>query len=268
MRSSKQVAQREVFLAARDEWSWLTADEKVVYAEAADPMKMTGYNRFLKRFLQGDERRYTRLLLPMQEGAGSVVADRSGYGNNGTVYGATWTRLPSGVWALAFDGTDDYVNLGNDVSLQMSNNLTASIWITLKRTAQYEYFLAKGYAWVAGWWLQKDQNSTNIVFNYLGAGGGHTSGGIPLTLDIPALLIFTFSSGVIRRYHNGVYLGSNTFADTTIVGTATTPLYLGRQSTAGYPTLCNLASVRLYARVLTDPEIARLFAIERPLYSL
>ncbi len=38
----------------------------------------------------------------------SRVFDRSGYGNNGTIYGATWIDTEVGK-ALSFDGVDDYV---------------------------------------------------------------------------------------------------------------------------------------------------------------
>ena len=45
-------------------------------------------------------------------GNGSVIYDRSPLGHPGTIVGATWVRLPSGLWCLSFDGTDDYVSLG------------------------------------------------------------------------------------------------------------------------------------------------------------
>lgn len=267
MRSGLQVAQREVFLAARDEWGWLTAEEKAAYAAAAHPLKMTGYNRFLKRFLQGEERRYTRLLLPLQEGAGVVAADRSGYANNGAISGATWTQLPSGVWVLSFNGTSDYVNCGNAVSLQMNDQLSVSTWITLKRTAQYEYIVAKGYPWVGGWWFQKNLNTTSIIFVYVGPTNWWISTPLTLTLNTSAHLTYTFDGGVVRRYLNGAYIGSDTFADTTVAGTDITNLRLGSSPEGGYPLQGNLGNTRLYGRVLTDMEIAAIYSFERPYFS-
>jgi len=44
-------------------------------------------------------------------GGGSKIHDRSPYGNHGTITGATWVRLPSGLWCLSFDGLDDYVTI-------------------------------------------------------------------------------------------------------------------------------------------------------------
>ena len=47
-----------------------------------------------------------------REGSGTTLLDRSGFGNNGTISGATDVVTSSGN-ALSFDGVDDYVNLGS-----------------------------------------------------------------------------------------------------------------------------------------------------------
>ena len=46
-------------------------------------------------------------------GGDSKIYDRGPHGNVGTIVGATWVRLPSGLWCLSFDGNDDYINCGN-----------------------------------------------------------------------------------------------------------------------------------------------------------
>ena len=46
----------------------------------------------------------------MDEGSGNIIYDSSGNGNNGTIYGATWTDGISGT-ALTFNGVDDYVEV-------------------------------------------------------------------------------------------------------------------------------------------------------------
>ena len=57
------------------------------------------------------------LYLPGYPAQGSILQDFSGQGNNGTITGATWERLPSGLWVQYFDGTDDYVNCGAVIAL-------------------------------------------------------------------------------------------------------------------------------------------------------
>ena len=39
----------------------------------------------------------------------AYVFDKSKYGNHGTITGPTWVQLPSGIWVLYFDGTNDKV---------------------------------------------------------------------------------------------------------------------------------------------------------------
>lgn len=64
---------------------------------------------------------------------GGVTPDRSGYGNDGAVYGAVQVqglRVPGGGtgMALSFDGTD-YVDCGNDSNLQPASAMTVMAWV-------------------------------------------------------------------------------------------------------------------------------------------
>ncbi|RLI91232.1 MAG: hypothetical protein DRO95_04750, partial [Candidatus Altiarchaeales archaeon] len=56
------------------------------------------------------------------------AVDISKYGNDGTIYGATWTDGKFGK-ALSFDGVDDYVDCGNDSSLDITDAITIEAWI-------------------------------------------------------------------------------------------------------------------------------------------
>ena len=64
------------------------------------------------------------------EGNGTVVYDGSTYGNDGIVYGAVWTNGKFGN-ALSFDGIDDYVEVPDDDSLDLST-MTLEAWIFLE----------------------------------------------------------------------------------------------------------------------------------------
>lgn len=66
-------------------------------------------------------------------GGSGKIYDRSPYGNIGTITGATWKRLPSGLWVLSFDGVDDYVTCGTAPSLLITGDAarTGKAWINL-----------------------------------------------------------------------------------------------------------------------------------------
>ncbi len=64
------------------------------------------------------------------EGSGTNVYDSSGNGNNGTLaYSDHWTTSGKFGTAYDFDGTNDYINCGNDVSLNVGDALTIMFWI-------------------------------------------------------------------------------------------------------------------------------------------
>jgi fibronectin type 3 domain-containing protein len=63
------------------------------------------------------------------EGSGTTTTDASGNGNTGTIVGATWTTAGKHGTALSFDGTSNYVDLGNATSLNTTGSLTVSAWI-------------------------------------------------------------------------------------------------------------------------------------------
>ena len=69
------------------------------------------------------------LYLPGLPGGGNKIYDRSPYGNNGTITGATWTRLPSGLWVLSYDAaSDDLINCGDITQLDSISALTIIGW--------------------------------------------------------------------------------------------------------------------------------------------
>lgn len=78
------------------------------------------------------------------EGSGTIAHDSSGYGNDGSIYGATWTNGVSGD-ALSFDGIDDYVEIvdANDLDL---NKFSIHFWIKAppRTTGYWGTVLVKG----------------------------------------------------------------------------------------------------------------------------
>jgi len=66
----------------------------------------------------------------LNEGGGSTVSDSSGNGNTGTlINGTTWVDGKFGK-ALSFDGVNDYVEVANSASLDLTGNeITMEAWV-------------------------------------------------------------------------------------------------------------------------------------------
>ncbi len=66
------------------------------------------------------------------EGAGSVVHDHSGKGNDGKIIGSVkWVKTPAGT-ALEFNGEDTYIDCGSSDSLNIMKAGTIEIWFSMK----------------------------------------------------------------------------------------------------------------------------------------
>ncbi|MCK4348903.1 MAG: right-handed parallel beta-helix repeat-containing protein, partial [Thermoplasmatales archaeon] len=65
------------------------------------------------------------------EGSGSIAYDSSDNDNDGIIHGATWTTGVSGK-ALSFDGVNDYVEVSDDDSLDITDAISIEAWIYRK----------------------------------------------------------------------------------------------------------------------------------------
>ena len=98
----------------------------------------------------------------------------SGYGNDGTVNGATWqTKDQCGLGlggCLSFDGVDDYVEISNSDSLNIGGNVTLSLWLYAN---SFNNNLADIYARYngmnSGIVLEKNDGANSVSF-YIGDG--------------------------------------------------------------------------------------------------
>jgi hypothetical protein len=78
----------------------------------------------------------------LDEGSGPTAADTSGNGNDGTlVNNPAWVNGKIGN-ALEFDGTNDYVDCGQDSSLKITGAITVEAWVNWTGTGN-PYFVTK-----------------------------------------------------------------------------------------------------------------------------
>jgi len=205
-------------------------------------------------------------------GGGSKIYDRSAYGNIGTITGATWVKLPGGLWCLSFDGQDDYVDCGNPSAMDFTTeDFTVELWFYANTLAGYQSFISRGQQNVKGWEIQF-RDSGNLWFKTYTAGAYQsTRAGIN-----------TFAAGV--WYHLAVVRqgadakiyksGSDVNAPTgshpvSLVSASDVNLMMGRYAVQVMYLMNGLLSrIRIYNRALTALEIQNHFNQEKHLFGV
>ena len=76
-------------------------------------------------------------------GEGSEIIDSSGNNNDGTIYEATWTQGIMGS-ALLFDGMNDYVEVTDSDSLDITGEITIEAWVKKQEVSRAGSILSKG----------------------------------------------------------------------------------------------------------------------------
>ncbi len=205
------------------------------------------------------------LYCPSLQGRGARWLDRSQYANHGTISGATWTRLPSGLWVLSFNGTTDKVDWGADSSLGLVTGgaITLMVWIKPTTLPTYLKLLGRGVG------------STDYIFSalssgalrvYLDSDAKSTAAGVVSAL-VWQLAGFTWDGsgdGLIRCYVNGAKVFTAAAAITTI---ATGSYSLTTSGTEGGFSWYNglMGIPREIKRLYSDTEMLRAFTRERHL---
>jgi len=195
-------------------------------------------------------------LMPLRNNAKWL--DYSVYRNHGTIHGATWTTGKFGS-ALSFDGEDDYVDCGNDESLNITDALTIEAWV-------------KPAADISG-------SGTRVFLEKMNAYGlvyGFNAGHLEVYLGGATRILYPVTLYKNNWYHLvGVWEGSTTgnvylyingenVASGDYTGSITSDHALqigGGEAWSGAWRYFNgtIDEVRIYNRALSAEEIKRLF---------
>lgn len=188
------------------------------------------------------------------EGSGNTAYDASGAGNHGTISGANWTKGKiSG--ALTFDGADDYVNIGQSSTLNVSN-ITVESWVNYDS------------GWPVGATIAGRDDSTNRVWSFYQFDSSTLRffvfiGDVAKIKDtslspVPGQwyhLVGTYDGSNVRIYINGKDVGSPTAA-TGNIDTDAADIRIGDDLATSHVNWKGLIDeVRIYNRALSAEEI-------------
>lgn len=203
------------------------------------------------------------------EGSGATARDGSGYGNNGTISGATYvTDTPhlaagagAGKYALSFDGVeDDYVNLGNPPSLRINGDLTIEFWMKPASLGLAEIFVQGTGTPNSNWEVQ--QGGSSLSF-YWGNGATREAWDVPGTffaVNTWVHVAITADYPQLRVYKNGKLMGTQNMPS-DITNTDTVTPYRISGFTNGTRIADGIIDeVRVYGVALTLSEIQKLYA--------
>jgi hypothetical protein len=190
----------------------------------------------------------------MDEGSGLITADASGNGNTGTLNKATWVATSSGT-AIAFSGNNSYVSVKESSSLELSRQMTVAFWMYTTTNSNIDpRVISKLYSW------DVKLNGSNR-YPQFSSGGKYAMMKTSLPQNTWQHVVFTFSSGVLKGYVNGVPVAfaSNTFTGTETLPQQTYGLFMGADASRTAAFKGNLDDVRLYNQVLSDADVLALF---------
>jgi len=136
-------------------------------------------------------------------GSGTTLYDYSGNGNNGTISGAVWTKQKNGLYALDYDGSDDYVDTG---LTNTGSIFSVSLWILKESYANDKYPISNMDNKANGeFYIRTTSNCVQWCIQSSGGQTYITGSANSLTDGKWHHLVFTVDSVNITGYINSVY---------------------------------------------------------------
>ncbi len=220
------------------------------------------------------------LYMPGLPGGSNKLYDRSPYGNIGTTTGATWKRLPSGLWYLSFDGTDDFVDCGNNESFNLTDVFTIELWIKLGAVDQ-----SPADAAIVARYLGGGDGDRQFLFGYNTAGANRgfilyvvsTANGLTPVSKVDwspdlnwhyLVAIYNGAGGTMRIYlDTALHVEKTSGVPSSLKNTTTPALWLGKH-TGGNHINGDVSMVRIHHRALTLLDMQNRFNREKQLFGV
>ena len=146
-----------------------------------------------------------------------------------------------GTGSTSFDGTNDYIDCGNDSTLQITGKtITVSAWINISTFGDYDIIAsnASGGNWINGWTLWGATTAMKFSINHYGTNaaltGDVTSDVVGKWAHVAGVYDGNLASANIKIYFNGV-LGATTDNYTTDIGNSTNTLIGKADDTTSEP---------------------------------
>ena len=190
------------------------------------------------------------------QGAGAVLNDVSGRGNNGTITGAQWSTSGRYSGALTFNGTSNLVTVADSATLDLTTGLTIEAWVnpTVAPTG-WRTIVAKETTGNVVYYLHASSSSNNrpATGGRFGSADQVLYGGTRLTANTWVHLAATYDGTTQRLFVNGAQVATR--AQTGSLAVSTGALRIGGNASFGEYFQGRIDDARIYNRALSAAEI-------------
>ncbi|MCD4698921.1 MAG: DNRLRE domain-containing protein, partial [Bacteroidales bacterium] len=195
----------------------------------------------------------------MEENDGvTILTDSSAFGNNGNVTGSLVQELGQRAYGQDFDGSNDYVFVPDDASLDIMDEITIAVWIKPTKVGTQRIIRKLNTTTNNGYSLFLSANNYfSIRFNGSNSLRVNTSALYSSYLNQWIHIAVTYDGTTIRTYFNGN--PDNTLTTPFTIGTNNLDLCLGaRAEDGGDKFEGGMDDVRIFNYALSPTEILSL----------
>ena len=201
----------------------------------------------------------------LQETGRNIIIDKSRHMNHGMCMNETnIIQTKEGICALSLNGVNDYVDCGNDTSLEPTKVVTMELWVNLSSYSNVVANHQFGFPRYGGYtfWQLANNGVPQLWFIELNMIGKTTRNlvlpidTIPLNINTHIVIIFDGEHGKLTFYKNGAF-----FQDKSIV---TGDIVYSGNFFIGDKFKGIVDEVRVYNRALLAEEIKNLYFAGKP----
>ncbi len=207
------------------------------------------------------------LHLKFEEASGNLLSDESSYTNNATSYNnPTWINDAYGNY-LRFNGINQYCTIGDHTSLNITQEITISMWIKPEKV-DTQYLIKKALNnSVDGYELALASSGKAFFrFNQNTSGNNFrldTQSSYPIDGNTWMHLAVTFNGSTIKIFVNGIQDNSTTLSSTQWINVNQLPLWISSENNGVRGFQGAIDEVYMFNKALSSTEVYDLYT-ERP----
>jgi len=159
---------------------------------------------------------------------------------------------------IGFNGSADYLNLGNDPQFDFTGGFSASLWVKTSKTNNRQYLLNKENGVDgAGYWIEINNGVPRVRFPGLSNAGPYAAAS-NISDGTWHHIVASYEAGVVQLWVDGTLEQEQTGLSGLIYENAGSDTWLGARTTGSRYFQGTLDEVRLYSYALTPAEVATL----------